>query len=297
MERISRSAYVVHLPTASRLGPLVEQIAEQGLSPVLVNGFDGRGLYDLGTFRRYDAAITRWHIGRDMTGPEIGCAVGHLRAYRKAYAGDKAPWVAIFEDDARLLDGALQCLDEIAECISEEIPTIVSLYSDAPRLILSAASMRTIDCPRHSGLYLARSMTPPSFAMAYLMNRPALELAASRDFVEGVADWPAWAESCQFWVVQPWLARPDQLEPSLIQSSRTDSGIETGAGSSSRHAFRRTRVAMRQLQPSGLWAASRYYGGPLELWKSYYRPRLRRVRSSLRLRWFGRRSSDQVQLR
>jgi GR25 family glycosyltransferase involved in LPS biosynthesis len=297
MGRISRSAYIVHLPTASRLGPLVDQIAEQGLSPVLVEGFDGRGLDDVGAFRQYDAAITRWHIGRDMTGPEIGCAVGHLRAYWKAYAGDKAPWVAIFEDDARLLDGALQCLDEIAQCLSEEVPIVLSLYSDAPRLTLSLASMRSLDCPGHSDLYVAQSMTPPSFAMAYLMNRPALELAASRESVEGVADWPAWAERCQFWVVQPWLARPDQLEPSLIQSSRTDLGIETSAGSSSRHAFRRTRVAMRQLQPSGLWAASRYYGGPRELWKSYYRPRLLRVRSSLRLPWFGTRSSDQVQLR
>jgi len=52
------------------------------------------------------------------------------------------------------------------------------------------------------------------------MNREAINLFASKNVVEGVADWPPWAYAVDFWAYYPWPVSHSE-SGSVIDKSRS----------------------------------------------------------------------------
>jgi len=290
---LSQTAFVIHLKQHSRAGALVEQAREQGFAVRLVEGIDGRGVtFDLEGWKCNDD-IVRWHLNRRMSGAEIGCAIGHLKAYRAA-STTTSEWVVFFEDDARLTANAMANVECAVEHLRTDVPIILTLFSGAPQVVLDASTR--MDLMGRSGrhLSLGRSVTPPPFALAYVMNLKARLLASRQSSVDGVADWPLWAERCEFWALTPWTVYPDQLVDSLIEDSRKLEPRAVPRRGLWSDFQRRSRVSFQQLGLKRIRLASHYFGGIAGLWTQYYRKRIRRV--WLASVCFGR-SSDQVVFR
>lgn len=271
----------------------MEQVVRQGFNVHLIEGVDGRGAdWDADEWSQ-DRRIIQWQLDRALSGPELGCALGHMKIYQAANELT-FDWVAIFEDDARLEPDALANLEVALEHLSIDVPIILTMFCGAPNVVLDASSARPVRGQSGQPLVLARSLTPTPFALAYVMNRPAVELASRRRSIDGVADWPLWAEVCDFWVLSPWLATPDAAGNSLIEASRKHQ-----IGHQNRHSFhatawRRLRVTVKQITPRGLQIGADYFGGIKALWRFYFRKRLIRVGLAIVK---PRLSSNQIKLR
>jgi hypothetical protein len=259
----------------------------------LIEGIDGRGVnVDLDGWKCNDE-IVKWHLNRRLSGAEMGCAIGHLRAYRAALM-TTSEWVVFFEDDARLAANAMAHVECAVEHLRTDVPIVLTLFSGAPQVVLDASTRTDLTGQSGTHLSLGRSITPPPFALAYVMNLKARLLASRQSSVDGVADWPLWAELCEFWALTPWTVYPDQLVESLIEESR-----RLEPGTARRRGFWsdlwwRFRVGFQQLSPKRIRLARYYFGGTEGLWTHYYRKRIRRV--WLASVCFGR-SSDQVKFR
>lgn len=108
-------AYVINLPQSSdRRASIVDQLRPTGMDYELVDGVDGLalttsdrvGLVDEKVAARYD----NW-----LTPGAIGCALGHLRAYRRIIEADDPGGVAVvLEDDAIVSPTLAQTIRQIS---------------------------------------------------------------------------------------------------------------------------------------------------------------------------------------
>lgn len=92
-----------------------------------VDAVDGKALSKDEVDKVYSKWRTRFRIGRGLMPGEIGCALSHLKVYRKLLeSSDKC--LFIFEDDVTIGDGTASALDDIASFLSDtDVPAVVQL--------------------------------------------------------------------------------------------------------------------------------------------------------------------------
>ena len=131
------------------------------------------------------------HYAHPLTDGEWGCSLAHLQAQEKARELDLD--LALFmEDDAKINP-------RIAEVLREGLSS-PTLLGDEPAVLHSYQKfIPKISIPTHLSEELAtKVLVPPVYAIAYIMNKPALEIAGSRSYRSmpiGKADFPAWSAS------------------------------------------------------------------------------------------------------
>ncbi len=142
-------ALVINLPQAEGRRRLMQAQLEQPGMPKyrLIAGVDGRKLADAGLAAVYDAQTTRRDFGRELTRGELGCALGHVAAYR-SIVERSLPLALVFEDDAVIGHQFLQVLERLLPLIDLSRREVV-LLSHVGRY--SAWGRRRVD--KHHWLY------------------------------------------------------------------------------------------------------------------------------------------------
>lgn len=92
----------------------------------LVAGIDGRKLSEPELRERYDAEKAKRDFGRELTRGEIGCALGHVAAYREVIAAGQ-PVALVLEDDAVIGHQFLRVLQKLLPMIDAAEPLVVLL--------------------------------------------------------------------------------------------------------------------------------------------------------------------------
>lgn len=192
-------SFIISLGEVPRNPLLVGQLNDYGLDPLIIRATDGR-FWEF-PFKPEVVNIDRFVaiLGRIPSGPEIGCALSHLRVARDACEMD-IEYCMVFEEDAFVSGDLIQAVEVIRK-IDSSTPTIVQLFSLSPPLFEPGS---IVSLGPNSPIVGGRFLLPPASTVAYILNRAAIRAFASRPVVEGVADWPPYANSFDFWGLQPW---------------------------------------------------------------------------------------------
>jgi glycosyl transferase, family 25 len=181
---------VISLPGAEARRRLVRaQLELPGMPPHrILDAVDGRQLGAAELAAVYDDAAARSHVGRALTGAEIGCAASHLSACRQV-AAEAIGAAVILEDDALLGHQFLAVLERLLPMLDPRRPQAI-LLSHVHRY--SAWRGRRVD--RRHRLYRPYSAYG---AHAYLVTRAAAQAMVARlGRVHTVADdWAYFAKS------------------------------------------------------------------------------------------------------
>jgi hypothetical protein len=140
-------------------------------------------------------------LGYRISNNLIGSGLSHREIYKKAFAAN-LNWALILEEDAIISDLNSVELDEIMSMCGDK-PTIIQLFSRAARLM----DMKTIRNIKNSKriIFDFKPRIAGCGAPGYLINRPAIELALSKDKLAGAPDWPEWAQKVQMKGIYPWM--------------------------------------------------------------------------------------------
>lgn len=103
-------------PASDRVALLAERLRASGITFAFVPGFDGRQL-DVMSYTRYDHDAATRHMGRGLSGGEIGCYVGHENALRAFLASPYTNGL-ILEDDAVPAENLLEHLAGVVEVLN-----------------------------------------------------------------------------------------------------------------------------------------------------------------------------------
>lgn len=157
----------------------------------------------------FDLDKTNSYIGwRDAHIGELGCTISHQLIYKKAFLLD-CQWVLIIEDDIIMTNELLDFVESFE--FESSVPTVVSLYSRGKRYVRRNGQ---ISLPKGE---LFKCITPPGGTQCYLINRAALAIALEQKKMSGIADWPKWSLSTDFFLAFPYLIPGDSVD-SLIES-------------------------------------------------------------------------------
>lgn len=121
-------ALVISLPEAHGRRRLMQAQLEQPGMPSyeMVDGVDARRMDDAALARVYDEPRTVRDFGRALTRGEVGCALAHVAAYRRAVELGN-PLSLVFEDDAVLGHQFLMVLRRVLPMMDLSIPQVVLL--------------------------------------------------------------------------------------------------------------------------------------------------------------------------
>jgi glycosyl transferase family 25 len=113
---MSTGTYLINLRSSrQRLFAMTEQLEGQGISFQRIEAVDGRGLR-ADQFDGYDASMARWHYGRPMSGPEVGCFLSHRR-FAEEFLRSEHQLALVLEDDTFLPCDLLKTVSKITECL------------------------------------------------------------------------------------------------------------------------------------------------------------------------------------
>jgi hypothetical protein len=206
--------FVISLGSTPRNAELLDQLSSQGLKARLVEAIDGRIEPLPVDSRLINKNRFQQLTGRLPTGPEVGCALSHLKCAKQAQDLG-ADFALIIEEDAVIKADLLPAIDML-KLLDRGKPTILQLYCPTASVLIKKSQRQVGD-----STMFARFFTPPQFAVAYLMNRAAIEIFANRETVEGVADWPPFAYAIEFWGCFPNPVT-HTVAGSTIESSRVE---------------------------------------------------------------------------
>lgn len=180
---------VVGLLDAWRAGPLVDALRVGAVPWRAAPGVDLRGADPARLADLVDQRAARVLVRRELTGPEVGCALAHRAGVEAGLAADRE-WCVVLEDDARVdarFDGVVA---ELARWRSPH-PTVVLLHT-APRGVVR---------PRGGCTDVAVELLGAADgAFGYALNRAAMRLYPVSGPVRAVADWPyPWSARVRFW--------------------------------------------------------------------------------------------------
>lgn len=245
-------AFVITLDSLPRNKELLHELDQLGITSHTVKAIDGR----LWT-SPFDSSLVNVKrfiklIGRAPTGPEVGCALSHLLCTREALKRN-VKFALILEDDAVISSDLSQVL-KVMKSISSTAPTIFQLYSPNGS-VLDARTLLPVGAG--SERILGRFYSPPHGAVAYLINRAAIEIFSSKSVVEGVADWPPYAHAFEF-----WGCLPSPIEHlgsrSTIESARSEHPFEAKFQNS---YIQRLSAYLQLFTPTRVYEHSRSLGG------------------------------------
>lgn len=180
-------AYVISLPrSARRRASIAEQLARTELEFEFVDGVDGRGLTAAERAELVsESAVARYPLW--LTPGQIGCALGHLRAYREIVASGDEDAALILEDDVTApATIAALCARVGSEMDGREV---VLLYFRAFG-ICRLSSQDAVDLGAGTRLMYPLDVRQPITSAAYLITA-----AAARSLVEVIVPVRAGADS------------------------------------------------------------------------------------------------------
>ncbi len=192
---------VITLGDGPRFRVLASELERLGLRYEQIAAVDGRVAGYADTIKPCVTKASRATYGVPLTATEHACALSHKLAQQRALEMG-SHWTCILEDDAVLAPEFPRVLQAIEDFEVTE-PTIVSLFS--PWRALGRGLPRSLSWGQmHKSFALQRLIAPAPFAVAYCVNRQALNLAeADTTFAAFRADWPVWATLTHFEVVWP----------------------------------------------------------------------------------------------
>jgi GR25 family glycosyltransferase involved in LPS biosynthesis len=206
------NTFVIALESAPRNLNLLHQLSEQKIPFQLVNAIDGRSWRAPFNTELVDTEVFKSVLGRIPRGAEIGCALSHMECIQQAKLQD-LDFALIFEDDADIIGDLMPIIEQI-KSIDEGQPMIFQLHSYSDSLIKRRTLRKSVSS---NSQVLGNFFKPPRSAAAYCINRTAIEIYAQHRIVQGVADWPPFANCFQFWGFFPCPVMLSGL-PSTIES-------------------------------------------------------------------------------
>jgi len=136
-------SYVINmLQNTTRMDNATQQLTDQNISFVRINGVDGRKLNKAQIDAAYDAAANKRRAKHPLVAPEIGCYLSHINAWRAIAEGEAAGGF-VFEDDFQ----ANARLHEVLLALSGDEATwdMVKLFAFKPAVPLAKARDLTPD--------------------------------------------------------------------------------------------------------------------------------------------------------
>jgi hypothetical protein len=158
----------------------------------------------------------------------------------------------VFEDDANVI-GRLSPALAAMQQLENGFPLIMTLYSDS-RSVLERKTVTEVGV--ESLRIVGRYYLPPDSAVAYIMNKAAIDVLASKSVIEGLADWPPWAHYFDFWAYYPWPVTHPSLG-SVLHESRSQ--MHTHSVSDSKHKAALAQFAPL-IKPQRIWTYSKSLG-------------------------------------
>lgn len=148
-------------------------------------------------------------LGRNVGSKEIAVLLSHRKCY-EIFLNSSKKYLLVLEDDVVLNSNVFDLLS-ITKRLNMRKPCVVSLYSPS----------WSIWKKNRNGI---RAKFPPACAAAYFMNVHAAHLAVSNNPI-GIADWPPWAQSVDFYL-ENFLDVHLLQEQSFLEDQRIlDKGI------------------------------------------------------------------------
>ena len=262
----SIEAFVISIDAETRNASLYSQIKREGIASRWVPAVDMRGPGPELADHLYDGRTCNAVLGRPISRAEAGCALSHLKAARLAFEAS-LDWVLVIEDDAILGKNISPVIERAVELDSGR-PMVFTLHSTNVPLMISSSKKQLGD----DGLgVIGRLYLPPSSTVAYLMNRGAIELFSQKNRVQGLADWPPWSYSVDFWGCFPWPVQTGDTSASTLAAAR-----EAALGPNRPTGLARSmlRKTMRLLHPGRVYFHSRALNG---FWPYFSRVLLRQL--------------------
>lgn len=93
-------------------------LTDAGIPYTRIAAVDGRGK-PASSFPEYDPEYTRRFMGRDLSGPEVGCYLSHLRCAEE-FLKSQAKYCVVFEDDALPDPTASKVLAEVIAFLEQD---------------------------------------------------------------------------------------------------------------------------------------------------------------------------------
>ncbi len=238
-------AYVVSATGPSTRNPdLIASLRAIGLREVEAGGVDLRGRSAADVDAIADQRLATRIYGRALTPGEVGCAIGHRRAWQAIVDGG-TPWGLVVEDDAVVLPGLGAALRAISH-LEPTAPWLVALLAQSwpghPLVVTGA-----MGAPGPGATGLRRVGVTWGGACAYVLSRDAARvLLTGPGRVSMVADWPPEAARCRLAAYLPYPVTTGDAG-STIEPERSAAGSALrGSSVRDRYArYVRSYVAVR----------------------------------------------------
>lgn len=177
----------------------LDQATKIGLEVSVFFGLDARMSSEDELSAIYSEPSSRYAIDRPLSPAEIACVWGHQQMRKRFLTEFSDEWILLLEDDADLLTSRIPSAGDLA--MLPAAPIIVTLLGcPADAMEIDRVS---VDTERS----FTRLLDPPDYAVAYLINRAAANVAVdsyARHKIDSVPDWPyRWSRQVQFWAVDP----------------------------------------------------------------------------------------------
>jgi hypothetical protein len=210
--------FVISLESFTRNIDLPDQLRRQSIPFQIIKAVDGRKWTAPFDSHLTDVNCFKSVLGREPRGPEIGCALSHIKCMNKARQ-DNADYAIVFEDDANVV-GDLSAIMTAIKSLDDGSPAVFQLHSYSDSMI-NRKTVREIDENRSQ--VVGNFFKPPRSTAAYCINRSAIDIYSQHQTVLGVADWPPFAHAFRFWGFFPCPVMLSEL-PSTIETSTA--GVE-----------------------------------------------------------------------
>jgi glycosyl transferase family 25 len=246
---MNRAAWPIFILTLygqeERRSGLIAQLDSIGMSYELFLGADCRHGVPSAFEKYLDRDRMRNDFGRELSGPEIGCALSHVFAYQRI-VDNQLPGALILEEDA-----AIQC----KEAFKKVYTSLGDLTGEFWQLSYGYARRWRLGFgrSRDHGLEFERLIHNSGRATGYALSVLAAEYMLRHALpLRCVADWP-----CDLMPLRPKAIVPrlvvgdDDSEKSLLQRSRVKSQVTAKRvrGSRSKSSLRQKRQSIRNPKP------------------------------------------------
>lgn len=211
-------AFIISLPKdAHRREHLERQLLQTNIPYDVIEAVNGAALPDEELAAAYDRRKAVRMFNRELSKGEIGCALSHVKIYRKMVE-ENIPYALILEDDASLLDADLPAtLAQLARTYPAQTPVAV-LLSHVRRY--DAHSRRPLD-GRHAVYDAYRGVC----AHGYVVTRAAADILLKNLYpVHVVADKWEYVQQRMF-PVKALVPYAIGLTPASLSSSISAMGV------------------------------------------------------------------------
>jgi hypothetical protein len=210
--------YILGLDSQFRGTDSIRRLQETGVEVVRFPATDGNEIPDLNSVCDQNVALQL--IGRQMSRPEIGCAISHQRIIQDA-ADFEGEFIVVLEDDTEL-DVRVSDLKNLPPVKSEK-PTLTELITNK-RFSLPIRRVRMDGELNRKSPLVYRSISVPTSSRCYVLNEAAIRaLQPEQSRIFYLADFPPdYSKKVEFWYTQNPLAT-DRDTPSIIGVRATSS--------------------------------------------------------------------------